>query len=130
MFDDTVERFRQLSEQFDSVLEACKHLHSKKVETKEYLGELFKRSAQTKALDNKIAAILNRIERERYELGTSGPMRTCTLWELVNGVTGYVQHDTPAAKRYAKSDPLLGEFKAFDNANSQAAFDLAFKMAV
>ena len=130
-FDETVEQFRELIAISDNIVAAAKRLNEVKVETKEFLQAVFPASAVSKRAekrqDRKIESILVRLQKERIDLGIDTAIKEATVWEMINAVQGYCQHDK---HRRAANQSYAGRaFAALNDIDVEAAYDYGFQLA-
>lgn len=129
-FDTTLEQFRELLVKFDDVVAAARVLTQTWVEPDEYYEQLYdkKMSArQERKLGDKIHAMKQTIERERHALQMDHQIhKRANLWELVNSVTGWVQHEKG---RHGDPSTEVRAMQALDDPECNNAWSLAFQMA-
>jgi len=134
-FDQTVDQFRGLIAKSDNIVEAMQALHEVRVKGSEITETLYpeqqgvsKRTQQVR--DARISRIVARMVTERWQLDEqpAQPFNETdwSLWEIVNGVQGYAQHDK---KRVGKKDFASRAFTALNDSEVQAAYDWAFEVA-
>lgn len=97
--DELIDDFRTLAAKFENVYEMAKHLEDRTHSVADFLSTLYpvseidseRKVARAKA---KAETMITRLFRERDRVGRpDNQHETATLWELVNIVTGYVQHN-------------------------------------
>jgi hypothetical protein len=129
-FDVTVEQFRELIAISENVVEAAKRLNQVKVEMKQFLQEVFPAQISDRAekrQGRKIDAILTRLHKERLDLGSNVEGKEATLWEMINAVQGYCQHDK---HRRSENRSYAGRaFAALNDIDVEAAYEYAFQLA-
>lgn len=132
-FDSLVEQFHYLAAQFDRVIDIAAELKRKKVETAKFLASLYPApsddasSSRKTRHENKMRKILERLETERRQFGGDPhDYAEANLWELVNAVTAYVQHDSSLHGNPNKVDRA---FRAVDNPASDKAWETALELA-
>jgi hypothetical protein len=100
-FDETMRQWQDLAAKFDNIVEAAKHLQETRFSASDFYSQLYPEPtpAEGKAkhtrYEKKIDAMLERLAQERLDLNTHRSRSTTqtNLWELVNSVTGFVQHE-------------------------------------
>lgn len=148
-FDATVEEFKQLAAKYDSVVIAAETLAKRKVDTLQFLEDLYPRPLESDSRSRKtrharrLAAISQQLEKDRQVLAgqdtddnlPSGKLiegypitffADTNLWELVNAVTGFVQHTKRANRGH---DLATQAFLAVDDRECDKAWNLAMDMA-
>lgn len=97
--DEMVEQFKQLAAEMDNVHEIAMKMEERRASVADFIAELYPvvKDDSKRAVNSarsRAEKIVNRILRERRETGRpSGSPEEASVWELVNGVTGYIQHD-------------------------------------
>lgn len=130
-FADTLELFQNLIAKSDDVVQAARQLNEIRVNYSTWFDYLYpeqesptsKRSVTTR--QRKIDRMKEIHQRECSLLDTKCDNRSGTLWELVNSVTGFVQHDKTRFGKPSEDDRAL--LAVFDN-ESNRAWDAAFDM--
>jgi hypothetical protein len=132
-FDATVEQWQHLAAKFDNIVEAAQQLEQVRANVGEFYDTLYPQPelATKRSINShrkQIESMLGRLVDERLKADKAGATdtRTATLWELVNSVTGYVQHDR--SRRGKLSDDARA-FAAVDDPSCDKAWDLAFQLA-
>ena len=132
-FDATVSDFLHLAAKYDSVVEASRMLASRRVAMADFISELYpvdESDTKGKKTRNvkKVQSIITRLLRERESLGdqVGNDLKSVSLWEAVNAVTGYVQHDKRSSRNLGTD---AESFLAVEDKESDAAWNLAFAMA-
>lgn len=132
-FDSTVKQWQHLAAKFDNIVEAAKHLNDVRVNIADFYGTLYPETeVQTQRTKNsqrkRMESMFSRLVDERLAANKPGATdaETATLWELVNSVTGYVQHDQ---RRHGNPSADARAFAAVDDSRCDKAWDLAFEMA-
>jgi len=130
-FGETLDTFKNLICLSDNIVDAARKLNEITVSYDEFLDYLYptpesgsKRSATT--YQRKLDRIKQIHATEVDALGLKYRAGRGTLWQLVNAVTGFVQHDKSRNGKPSDDDrALLG---VFDN-ESNRAWDRAFEIA-
>lgn len=132
-FDDTVQQWQSLSAKFDNIVEAAAHMRDTQVKATDFFHELYPQPSEAdpvskhKRHKEKLTKMLDRIIRERNKLGdTSTDYTKCNLWELVNSVTGFVQHDKRKTRDGKKLTATQKAFLAIEDKECDRAWDYAF----
>jgi len=132
-FDDTVQQWRSLATRFDSIMEVANNLKETKVRAADFYSALYPApsEADTVAKHNrhktKLESMMARLLKERDQLlEPSNDVVRCNLWELVNSVTGWVQHDKRKTKDGNKLSEVEKSFLGVADRESDKAWDYAF----
>lgn len=130
-FAETVDTFRGLIAMSDNVVEATRMLAQVDVDLHETLDAIYpesltgsKRSRTIR--NNKLSRIKEIVRTERRKLGLNYYPRTASLWDVVNGITGYVQHDKGRRGNVTRDDRAL---MAVADRESELAWDSVFQIA-
>jgi hypothetical protein len=133
MFDDSVDQFRKLIAMSDSVVEACRMLADYQVNLHEFLDAHYHADSQTSKRsatirENKLSKIKQIVRDEKQKLQTTSMSgaEKASLWDIVNGITGYVQHHKTRHGKVNADDRALTA--ALDR-ESDAAWSSAFYVA-
>lgn len=132
-FDSTVEQWQHLAAKFDNIVEAAQQLNEQRVNVADFYDNLYPEpSNQTQRSRNshrrKLESMFGRLVDERIKADKPGATdsKTATLWDLVNSVTGFVQHDQ---RRKGNPTADARAFAAVDDLQCDKAWNLAFDMA-
>ena len=135
-FDDTVEDFRSLAAKYDNIVEAANALNERRVQTADFIAELFPEPAEDSSNAKKgrhrakIEKMVLRLHREQSNIhgrvDMSNGKHWATSWQLANMVTGYVQHDMT---RTGKKTDDERAFMAIEDGLCDRAWDLAYQMS-
>jgi hypothetical protein len=131
--DDLVTTFRGLDGKFDSVFTVAAKLEQKETDLASFIASVYpmpeNASDRTRGIvERRAEAIVRRIMREREATGRSGrSLESGTLWEAVNAITGYVQHDK---KRHGSPTIHQRALMGIEDADTNRAWDLALELAV
>ncbi len=136
-FDATVEEWQYLAAKFDNIVECATKLRESTVAVEEFYDRLYPQpetnASQTRHR-NKLSAMFGRMVKERKQLGYSLADATdhkkANLWELVNSVTGWVQHSKRQTRNGQRLSDAAKAFAAVDDKECHGAFDLANEMMV
>lgn len=128
--DDLQRTFARLAAGWDGVAETARQLDAQSIDLAGFIRQVYPLAdgatdRSQRAYDRRTESIVRRILRERLETGrqTSGQFNgRASLWEAVNGVQGYVQHDMP---RHGRPDILTRAIVALDDAAVSRAMELA-----
>lgn len=129
---ELVETFRRLATGWDSVVTTAAQMQAREVQLADFLRQVYpEREERTRAQrtrdDNRIAAIVNRLDRERRATGRAfGSLQTATVWEAFNAVTGYVQHDK---QRKGAPNYFARAIAGLNDSDTQRAAELAYSLA-
>lgn len=134
--DEMVSAMSVTAQNFESAADVAESLAARKTSVADFLATLYPVADDSsgKALTqakNRTEKIINRILNERALVGnTSTDLSEGTLWELLNGITGYVQHDKTRHKIGGQSMGQVDRaLSAVNDAESIAAWDLAVALA-
>lgn len=134
--DDLIQAVSGLSESWGETVEGYRRLEATVVHPETFFKKIFpepgnKSQRSLTIYQNRLDQLNARLLRERLDSGRpSGDTSTATLWELVNAVTGYVQHDRNI--RGASPDQLTQVGRAVaavDNDVCGEAWATAYRMA-
>lgn len=130
---DTIDRLKSGIGQFDSLYSLVANMKEQDANVADFLAELYpappadaSAKAKTQA-KNRTEAILTRMldERTKLDIPNNDP-RTANVWELLNAVTGYVQHTKTRRQQNGKDLDLVGRaFQAINDPESDNVWDLA-----
>jgi len=134
--NDLADQFRAMAGMWDATVDFAHQLAARQVETTDFLKRMYPLAesagaAQVTKYRNRAEKIIGRIVRERSLIGFEGrvnDIETASLWELVNGVTGYIQHDQT---RGNSDNPVSADRRAFlaiADKNSDKAWQIAETM--
>lgn len=130
--DELVATFRDLDGRFDSVFDVAAKLEQRRVDLAEFISTVYpmpeNASARTQTIvTNRAERIVRRIIREREIAGRQErSLESATLWEAINAITGYVQHDKP---RHGKPGEVERALLGIDDSDSARAWEIAMAMA-
>lgn len=129
--EQLAEDFRGSAAGFGALAARAVEMQGRTLHLGEFADALFPRvqeatDQQELRRSRRLTAILDRILRERQELGGSQPAGIATAWEAYNGVQGWVQHE---ATRKGPQDPVSRALNAVDDPRVTRAWDLALAMA-
>lgn len=123
--DELITDFTNLAGVCDNVYEIATTLESRRVEVADFLSELYPGTKKTDK--SRAQSMISRMLRERAQTGRpAGDVQHASLWELVNAVTGYVQHNK---KRVGSPDQVGRALAAIEDKEADAAWRLAMAMA-
>lgn len=133
-FDSLVGQFTYLAARFDSVVDVIHKLDDRKVAIADFLTHLYPVPEETsKSIvtrhREKMQSLLSRLADERIKTGRDNPndfAGEASLWEMVNVVTGFVQHDSQVRGKLSKVERA---FRAADSRDCDKAWELAVTMA-
>ena len=128
-FSETVETFKGLIAMSDNVVQATRMLAQVNVDLHETLDAIYpeKETRRSRTMrENKLSRIKEIVRQERRKLGLDYYPRTASLWDIVNGITGYVQHDKTRKGRVTLDDRAL---MAVTDRESEIAWDSVFQIA-
>ncbi len=132
-FEDTVQQWQSLSARFDSIVEAANHFRETQVRADEFYNTLYPEpsaadsAAKHRRHKEKLRSMMTRLIKERNKVGnTTADVVKCNLWELVNSVTGFVQHDKRKTKDGKKLDSVTKSFLGVADKECDKAWDYAF----
>lgn len=129
--DDLISDFRMLSRVSDNVFDMVRRLEAHTADVGEFIAALYPRDPEaTERSENaqatKISKMLTRLLKEREATGRpTHDKKRATLWELLNSVTGYVQHDKV---RRGRQDAFTRSIAAVNDSESRAAWDHAISL--
>lgn len=129
-FDDTVEQFRELIAISDNIVAAAKQLNEVRVDTTEFFQSLYPAQVNERSQvrqENKLKAMITRLHKERLDLGVDADIKQASVWELINAVQGYCQHDK--TRRTSNKDYAGRAFAALTDGEVDAAWDYGFSLA-
>lgn len=128
--------FTRLAAGWDGVAATAQRLEATEVDLADFLRTVYPMpedaSRRTRGThDRRIERIIRRIARERVttgrpELKTFGRTFTVSLWEALNGVQGYVQHDMP---RHGRPSEMQRAIMAIEDAAVGRATELALSLS-
>lgn len=127
---ELTDRFRELAASYDSVVETVERMQQREVEIGAFVREIYpERENDTRRAVNanrqRFGRILQRVHRERVTLGENrgiGNLDTVSVWEALNGVQGYVQHQQT---RQGSPDAFKRAILAIDSPHVAKANELA-----
>lgn len=131
--DDLVTTFRGLEGRFDSVFTVAAKLEQRETDLASFIATVYpmpeNASDRTRGIvERRAEAIVRRIMRERQATGRKATsLESGTLWEAVNAITGYVQHDK---KRHGSPSVHQRALMGIEDADTERAWDLAMSLAV
>ncbi len=115
---------------FGAMVDNCRRMSQIEVDTAEFLSRLYpladdaSQNTRTRA-EGRAAAIYARIRREQLAVGNSGDMQTTNLWQMVQAITGYVQHDKSRKNGIGNVDRAI---VGLDDAENAAAWSRASEL--
>ena len=127
------DQFRSMAGQWDATVDFAMQLAAREVKTADFLAQMYPLAetagaAQVTKYRNRAEKIIARIIRERKAVGVTGDvenLEAANLWELVNGVTGYIQHDQT---RTGEKSATERAFIALADKRGDQAWNLAAEM--
>lgn len=122
--DELISGFEGLAASADNVYEIALKLEAERASVKEFLSTLY--PGDSKHDIRRAQKMLTRLMQEKRETGRALVVEEASLWELVNCVTGYVEHDKT---RRGKPDSTTRALLALDDKESEEAWKLALSMA-
>lgn len=139
-FDETVKQWKTLAAKFDNIVEAANHLKETRFNTADFYQHLYPEpsAAESKTKhrnrDRKLQKMMNRLIDERMKLGEGNvtkvaDLQTANLWELVNSVTGFVQHEKRQTQNGLQLSKSAKGFLAVDDPECNHAWDFALSNA-
>lgn len=130
--DDLVTMFRGLDGKFDAVFSIAAKLEEKETDLASFIASVYPMPENAtdrtrKIVEHRAEAIVRRIIREREATGrNSRSLESGTLWEAVNAITGYVQHDK---KRHGAPTIHQRALMGIEDTDTTRAWDLAMSLA-
>lgn len=123
----------QRADNFETIAARMQQLNEVQVNTADFLARLYPiesdASANTRTrAENRASKIYSRIMAERIKLGVGGrDSQRSTLWELVQGVTGYIQWDK--TRKNGQTDDLTRAVAALDDTETTEAWQSVLSFA-
>jgi hypothetical protein len=126
--------FGRLAAQWGGVVDTARRLDAQSIDLAAFIRQVYPLAdgateRSQRAYDRRTESIVRRILRERLQLGRPVNNLTAnrfdgraTLWEALNGVQGYIQHDQ---KRHGRPDEMTRAIVALDDVAYGRALDLA-----
>lgn len=125
---ELIDQFSTLGASWESMVAEIAAMQQRELDVATFLRQVFPLpSTPTSRIvnnyDARIRSIVNRIARERNQVGKAiGNLEKATAWKLYNGVQGYYQHD---ARRRGNPELLERALSTFRQAEVSTALQLA-----
>jgi hypothetical protein len=97
--DSLIGQFSSLANQWQNLGDIAAEMQTRESTIADYIAQVYPLPSEAtdtvaRKYQNRAVAIVNRIIRERQAtFGRAGNIERATMWELYNGVQGYIQHD-------------------------------------
>lgn len=130
---DLRQTFARLARGWDGVADTARRLDATQTDLAEFIRSVYPiaddATRRTRdAFHRRTDKIVRRIMRERIETGRdTSAIGRVSLWEALNGIQGYVQHDH---NRHGRPDEITRAIIALDDIAVQRATELALSLAV
>jgi hypothetical protein len=131
--DDLRMTFQRIAASWDGVANTARRLDSIETDLAEFIRQVYPiaddATRRTRnAFHRRTDKIVRRIMHERYATGRdTRNIGRVSLWEALNGIQGYVQHDQA---RHGRPDEITRAIIALDDAAVSRATELALSLAV
>lgn len=121
--------FQKLSATWDSQIASMTRMSELEIPLQEVVTKVFGVSLKPDGSPSQSAirryeAIMGRLFKDRVSLGHDVNSTRVTLWESINAIQGYVQHDV-TRKAYADTDTVERAFIAIGDGRVEKAYEVA-----